>query len=68
MDNFSDFLAMGGYAAYVWPAVGLTLVVLVGFVVTSVRRLRRTRRQLAKLEQLRLETRARRKSAGGGTP
>ena len=68
MDNFSDFLAMGGYAAYVWPAVGLTLVVLVGFVVTSVRRLRRTRRQLAKLEQLRLETRARRKTAGGGAP
>jgi heme exporter protein D len=68
MDNFSDFLAMGGYAAYVWPAVGLTLVVLIGFVVTSVRRLRRTRRQLAKLEQLRLETRARRKTAGGGTP
>ena len=68
MDNFSDFLAMGGYAAYVWPAVGLTLVVLVGFVVTSVRRLRRPRRQLAKLEQLRLETRARRKTAGGGAP
>jgi len=68
MDSLSEFLAMGGYAAYVWPAIGLTLVVLVGFVVTSVRRLRRTRRQLATLEQLRLETRARRKSPDGATP
>ena len=25
----SEFLAMGGYAAYVWPAYGITLVVLV---------------------------------------
>ena len=63
MDSLSEFLAMGGYAAYVWPAVGLTLAVLAGFVVTSLRRLRRTRRQLAALEQVRLETRARRKAA-----
>jgi len=61
MDSLSEFLAMGGYAAYVWPAVGLTLAVLLGFVASSLRRLRRTRRQLAALEQVRLETRARRK-------
>ncbi|MFO1376055.1 MAG: heme exporter protein CcmD [Steroidobacteraceae bacterium] len=24
----NDFLAMGGYAGYVWPAFGLTVVVL----------------------------------------
>ena len=34
MDSLADFLAMGGYAAYVWPAVGLTLVMLIGFVVS----------------------------------
>ena len=26
--NVSEFLAMGGYAAYVWPSFGLTLIVL----------------------------------------
>jgi heme exporter protein CcmD len=25
-----DFLAMGGYAVYVWSAVGLTVTVLIG--------------------------------------
>jgi len=25
----SEFLGMGGYAAYVWPAYGITLLVLV---------------------------------------
>ena len=26
--DLQDFLAMGGYAAYVWPAYGLTALVL----------------------------------------
>jgi heme exporter protein D len=26
--DLNDFLAMGGYARYVWPAYGLTAVVL----------------------------------------
>ncbi len=26
--NWSDFLAMGGYARFVWPSFGLTLVLL----------------------------------------
>jgi len=49
----SEFFRMGGYAAYVWPAVGLTVAVLLGFVVTSVARLRRTRRELKALEAAR---------------
>jgi heme exporter protein D len=28
MSHFSDFLDMGGYAAYVWPSYGLTFLVL----------------------------------------
>jgi heme exporter protein D len=36
----SDFFAMGGYAAYVWPAYGITAAVLVGLWVTSVRSLK----------------------------
>ena len=62
MESLSDFLAMGGYAAYVWPAVGLTLAVLVGFALASWRSLARTRRQLALLEA---DRRARRQRAAG---
>ncbi|WP_148253352.1 heme exporter protein CcmD [Aidingimonas lacisalsi] len=32
-DSVSSFLAMGGYAAYVWPAWGVTLALLVGAVI-----------------------------------
>lgn len=27
--NWTEFFAMGGYAEYVWPSFGLTLVVLI---------------------------------------
>ena len=27
--SLSGFLAMGGYAVYVWPSFGLTLIVLI---------------------------------------
>ena len=40
--NLHDFLEMGGYAAYVWPAYGLSLVILVGTAWLS--RLRHKRR------------------------
>jgi heme exporter protein D len=47
----SEFLDMGGYAAYVWPAYGLTLAVIVLNVVWARRRLARAhheaRRRLA---------------------
>lgn len=46
----SDFFAMGGYAAYVWPAYALALVLLIGFLIVSLRRYRRLRRDLALLE------------------
>jgi heme exporter protein D len=36
----SGFLAMGGYAAYVWPAYGLAAIVLAGLWIGSVRSLR----------------------------
>ena len=50
MDQFRTFLDMGGYAAFVWPAYGLTAAVMVGFVITSLRRLRRRQRRLAEME------------------
>ncbi|EKP0313770.1 MULTISPECIES: heme exporter protein CcmD [Aeromonas] len=33
--SFSDFMAMGGYAFYVWLSFGLTLVCLVGIIISS---------------------------------
>ncbi len=50
MDGLGKFLEMGGYAAYVWPALGLTVLVLAGLLVASVKSLRRREAELAQLE------------------
>jgi heme exporter protein D len=46
----TDFLAMGGYAAYVWPAYGFAALVLIVLLAQS---WRSARRRAAELEQLR---------------
>ena len=46
----ADFFDMGGYAAFVWPAFGLTFLVMAIMVVTTLRRLRANQRELARLE------------------
>jgi|SaaInl4_150m_RNA_FD_contig_31_1795654_length_542_multi_2_in_0_out_0_2 heme exporter protein D len=53
MEALNEFLAMGGYAAFVWPAYGLTAVVMIGIVVSSWRGLVRERQILEKLQQQR---------------
>jgi len=45
----SEFFSMGGYAAFVWPAYGLTLVVLIANVLLPRRRHRRILRQLRQM-------------------
>jgi heme exporter protein D len=40
------FLAMGGYAGYVWPAYGIAVAVIAIMVATSVANYRRTKRAL----------------------
>lgn len=50
MDGFAEFLAMGGYAAYVWPALGLSAVVLAWLLGASIRSARRREAELARLE------------------
>lgn len=50
MDAIARFLEMGGYAAYVWPALGLTVLVLGGLLVASVKSVRRREAELAQLE------------------
>jgi heme exporter protein D len=55
-----EFLAMGGYAAYVWAAFGFAALVLVALLVQSWRAARRSQ---AELEQLRHMVRPRRAPA-----
>ena len=40
MEQLRSFLAMGGYGAFVWPAYGVTALVLGWLLASSLRRLR----------------------------
>jgi heme exporter protein CcmD len=46
-----DFLVMGGYAGYVWSAIGVTLAVLAGLLVQSLWLVRRRDAELAGLRE-----------------
>lgn len=41
MKSWHEFLLMGGFAAYVWPAYGIAALVLIGNAVFPLRRLKR---------------------------
>ena len=58
MDRIETYLALGGYWAYVWSALAVTAVVMVGQVVTTLRTLRRREAALAELEARRQRRRA----------
>jgi heme exporter protein D len=48
----TQFFAMGGYAAYVWPAYALAVTILAGMLIATLRTLsarRRVERELAAL-------------------
>jgi heme exporter protein D len=47
----SDLLNMGGYAAFVWPAYAVSIVLLGGAIAWTWQSYRRARRQLAALEK-----------------
>ncbi len=47
----SDVLAMGGYAAYVWPAYGVSLLLLGAATVVTWRAYSRAKARLAALEK-----------------
>jgi heme exporter protein D len=55
-----EFLAMGGYGAYVWAAFGFAVLVLLGLLLQS---WQAARRRQAELEQLRHMVRPRRPPA-----
>jgi len=45
-----EFLSMGGYGAYVWPSYGLTAIVLVALLVSSIRSLKSTEAEFERLK------------------
>ena len=49
----SDFLAMGGYAAYIWPAYAVTVAMLAGTLIATLADLRRREATLKALEAAR---------------
>jgi len=53
MDRIETYLAMGGYAAYIWPALAVAPVVMIGQLVLTLRTLRRREAAQAELEALR---------------
>lgn len=54
-NSFSEFLAMGGYAGYVWGSFGLTAICMAIEPIMASRRLKDTRTRLRR--QLRTESR-----------
>jgi len=50
MAALHHFLAMGGYARFVWPAYGVAFAVLLWMLVDTLATYRRRRRELARLE------------------
>lgn len=59
MQSISDYLAMGGYAGFIWPAYGAAVLILIGLVVTSRRELRARQAEVAALEAASPRRRAR---------
>ena len=51
VEDLGRYLAMGGYAAFVWPAYGIALLALGGMTVMSWRRYRASERALENLQQ-----------------
>jgi heme exporter protein D len=51
MDTFHAFLAMGGYADFVWPAYGLAFAALIGALAISWRGLKARERLFEELKR-----------------
>jgi len=59
MSQVVHYLAMGGYAAFVWPAYAIAVAVLGGLAAQSWRRYRASQRALRQLEGGRAASRRR---------
>lgn len=64
MDALVDYLAMGGYWQFVWPAYGIAAVVLVALLMGTLRAVRTNEAAVAALDRER--PRRRRSARDGG--
>ncbi len=64
----AEFFAMGGYAAYVWPAYGATALVMVGLLAVTLKALRSGEATLKALEGSRPARRRRRRNETAAAP
>jgi heme exporter protein D len=53
MERIETFFAMGGYGAFVWAAFGLTALVMIWLLVSTLRRLHERERALEELKAAR---------------
>jgi heme exporter protein D len=53
MDAFLNYLDMGGYAAFVWSAYGLSALGLIGVLVMTLRTLKARQKEFETLKSLR---------------
>lgn len=60
----SDFFAMGGYGAFIWPCYGLTALVMIILVVQSLRSMRTNEKLVETLRAGRASRRERRTDPG----
>lgn len=47
----SEYLAMGGHAAFIWPCYALTAVIMVGLLMVSIRSMRQNEKLAAQLRR-----------------
>lgn len=67
MTSVTEFFAMGGYGAYVWPCFAVVAAVMVALAVMSLRRLRTAEQALAKIDTRAKSGRARGASGEAGS-
>ena len=50
MQEIGTFLQMGGHGVFIWPAFALTVVIMAGLAVSTLRELRERQKTLRELE------------------
>ncbi len=65
MDAVKIYLAMGGYAVYVWPSYALFAVVVVGLLISSLRGAHRREAELDRLRSSRRDQNGRADTVAG---
>ncbi|WP_417819303.1 heme exporter protein CcmD [Terasakiella sp.] len=48
----NEFFEMGGHGIYIWPCYGLAAVLLIGLLITSVKALAKSKKDLSIMEQM----------------